>query len=324
MKRFCLAQHYSSEGKKTLTKRPKVDLQLQALGNATEAEMPRATRSNLGSVQAGIDYVFSRRRGRHWEDFGAEPLGTACVLARLGGLPADFINRSLQWGIAESLNWLVEARTPDGGWGHSGEDDAETTSWALVALRRNRRATPGAAIQLLHRCRRPDGGFALRPAGGPGDPEATALAIQAMGFIDEGAETFLLTCLQSDGPRMASPLSICLAILEWDQGVASPSLVNQACQLVARFAAETAMEQALLLHCLTRLRLNRAWTQAASLRATQQIDGSWPGPSMAPVGSDNENIIPTVTAVSALVLGESQPGLYFGSDLPHPRRLYES
>jgi hypothetical protein len=150
------------------------------------------------------------------------------------------------------------------------------------------------------------------------------LAVQALGFLDDDAETFLVTCLQSAGSRMASPLTICLAILEWDQGVAPPSLVNQACQLAARFAPETVMEQALLLHSLTRLRLNRAWTLAASLRAAQLNDGSWPGPSMAPLNSDNENIIPTVTAVSALVLGESQPGLYFGSDLPHPRRLYES
>jgi hypothetical protein len=94
--------------------------------------------------------------------------------------------------------------------------------------------------------------------------------------------------------------------------------------LTARFAAESALEQALLLHCLVRLRLNRAWTQAASLRALQKDDGSWPGPSMAPLNCDNNNVIPTVTAVSALVLGESQPGLYFGSDVPRPRRLFES
>jgi hypothetical protein len=269
-------------------------------------------------------YLLSQRRNGHWEGFGAEPLGTACVLARLGGLPSGFIDRSLQRMIDESLDWLVDARTATGGWSCGIVDDAETTAWALIALRRNGRATPVSALKLLDRCRRPDGGFAACAQGGPGDPEATALAIQALGSLDPAAETFLLTCLQSDGTRLASPLGVCLAILEWEKGLATLSLLNQACQLTARFAAESAMEQALLLHCLVRLRLNRAWTQAANLRAAQRDDGSWPGPSLAPLNSDDKNIIPTVTAISALLLGESQPGLYFGSDLPRARRLYES
>jgi hypothetical protein len=226
--------------------------------------------------------------------------------------------------MVQSLEWLEEARTQDGGWGCAGADDAETTSWALIALRRNRRAAPTSALELLRRCRRRDGGFAARPISGPSDPEATVLAIQALRWLDPAAENFLFSCLQSDGCRLPSPLGVCLPILEWQKGLAPLSLLNQACQLVARFAAETVLEQALLLHCLVRLRLNRAWTQAASLRAAQLDDGSWPGPSMAPLNCDGKNIIPTVTAVSALVLSESQPGLYFGSDSPRPRRLYQS
>jgi hypothetical protein len=38
---------------------------------------------------------------------------------------------------------------------------------------------------------------------------------------------------------------------------------------------------------------------------------------------DDQRVFTTATAVSALVMGESQPGLYFGSDVPF-RRLDES
>ena len=195
-----------------------------ALASATESGVrpPAALerQTSAAAAKAGIDYLLSKRRGRHWADFGAEPLGTAYVVARLGVLPPDFIDRSLQQVIEESLDWLVEARTPEGGWGSAGGDDAETTSWALIALRRSGRSTPASAAKLLLRCRRRDGGFALNPAGGPGDPEATALAVQALGSLDQAAETFLLARLQSDGSRLASPLGVCLAILEWEKGCA--------------------------------------------------------------------------------------------------------
>jgi hypothetical protein len=34
---------------------------------------------------------------------------------------------------------------------------------------------------------------------------------------------------------------------------------------------------------------------------------------------DEDGVLATVTAVSALAIGDQQPGLYFGSDLPFRR-----
>jgi len=85
--------------------------------------------------------------------------------------------------------------------------------------------------------------------------------------------------------------------------------------LATGFSNDGALDRALLLRCLLRLGMQRAWTLAAILRTMQTEEGSWSE-------HDGQKIIATVTAVSALVLGESQPGLYFGSDLPLPRRLH--
>jgi hypothetical protein len=99
--------------------------------------------------------------------------------------------------------------------------------------------------------------------------------------------------------------------------MASAALLNQVRQLVAGFGNESALDRALLLRCMLHLRMQRAWSLAAGLRAMQMEDGSW-------WEHDGQKIIATVAAVSALVLGESQPGLYFGSDLPSPRRFHQS
>ena len=82
-----------------------------------------------------------------------------------------------------------------------------------------------------------------------------------------------------------------------------------------------------MLRCLLRMRQQRAWLVAAHLRVLQAEDGSWPGrerPKAYGISQfelDDRRVLATATAVSALALAEFQPGLYFGSDLPAPRRL---
>jgi hypothetical protein len=118
-------------------------------------------------------------------------------------------------------------------------------------------------------------------------------------------------------------------ILDWELGLASPYLLDKVRKLTPDFGGDGVMNQALLLRCLLRLRNRWAWPLAAGLRAVQKEDGSWselqpPQPSAAAAQATpvDDRILPTVTAVSALVLDEFQPGLYFGSDLPlPPRRL---
>src|SRR5215475_12699594 len=86
------------------------------------------------AITAGLTYLLSQRRGRHWGPFGGEQHVTACVLARLGELPSKYLSHSLRQQILESVDWLSRARTPDGGWGSPNTgDDAETTAWALIA-----------------------------------------------------------------------------------------------------------------------------------------------------------------------------------------------
>jgi hypothetical protein len=274
-----------------------------------------------------LAYLLRQRRNGRWGHLnlpcGATDAGiTACVLARLGEVPSLLINPSFERPIVGSLDWLESAHNVQRGWGDHGLDDMETTAWAVIALRKHGRSVPVIALDFIRRCWQPDGGFGKHPESAS-DPETTALAILALGADAKprarDAANFLSSWLKADGKKTASPLFVCAGILDWDRNLASLELLNQACQLTRGFQTESAFEQALLLQCMVRLRLNRAWILAAGLRDAQLDDGSWPsaaGPSLG----DNR-IISTVTAVSALVLGDVQPGLYFGSDLPRPRRL---
>jgi Prenyltransferase and squalene oxidase repeat len=301
-------------------------------------------RTTREAIQAGLGFILSQQQGKHWQDLGlpsgeADVRVTACVLARLAELPLHYINRPLQQRIDQAMEWLLQARTPNGGWGSgSTEDDAETTAWAVIALRGHRRAgVPSAALDLLRRCRRPDGGFAARPgdssAASPylkSTPEITAVTLRALGEVDRAGEEFLLSHLAARPAATKSQTTSfysCSEILDWDRSMVSTSLLHRVAELTAQAANEGALEQALLLRCLLRLRMRKAWSLAGDLRALQMNDGSWSARSplkraaAAQLDLDDRRILATVTAVSALVLGEFQPGLYFGSDLPLPRRL---
>jgi hypothetical protein len=300
-------------------------------------------RTTREAIQAGLGFILSQQQGRHWQDLGlpsgeADVRVTACVLARLAELPLHYISRPLQQRIDQALDWLLQARTPNGGWGsRSGEDDAETTAWAVIALRGHRRAAaPSAALDLLRRCRRLDGGFAARPGDSAGaspyltsTPEITAVVRRALGEVDRAAEEFLLSHLAAKlaGTKPPTSFHIGSEILDWNRNMASASLLHRVAELTSQPANDGALEQALLLRCLLRLRMRKAWSLAGNLRALQMNDGSWSARSplkaaaAAQFDLDDRKILATVTAVSALVLGEFQPGLYFGSDLPLPQRL---
>jgi len=296
-------------------------------------------RSNSDAIRAGVGFILAQQEGGRWRDLGlpcgeADARITACVLARLADLPLHYISQRLQQQVDEALNWLLEIRTCEGGWG-PGCDDAETTAWAVLALRGHRRTpAPSPALDFLRRCRRLDGGFAARPADSPvaspylrSTAEITALALRTLGEADPSSQQFLSTQLKLAAQHPATSLLVCFEILDWDRGLAAPSLLYDVAQVVAVTEASAAMEQALMLRCLLRLRLQRAWLVAAYLRAMQAEDGSWPGrerpksDGISQFELDDRRVLATATAVSALALAEFQPGLYFGSDLPAPRRL---
>jgi len=274
---------------------------------------------------------------RTWDaDGGADVRMIACLLGRLGEMPSRYFTHAQQQQIQDSLTRLEQARTPDGGWkcqGHS-DDDAETTAWAVIALRLHGKSVPEPALRMLLRCRRPDGGFAAHPGEvfSQSAPEISALAIRALGETDSAAQDFFASRLEAmnAASREATSRYIALSeILDWEPGMASPYLLDKVRRLTPDLSGDGVMNQALLLRCLLRLRNRWAWPLAAALRAGQKEDGSWldletSQPAVAAQAGADHKIIPTVTAVSALVLDEFQPGLYFGSDSPlPPRKLRE-
>jgi Prenyltransferase and squalene oxidase repeat len=288
-----------------------------------ERALPRLRRrANADAVAAGLDYLAGRHENGRWSDIRRpefDSLNSACVLAFLSEVAPSTLGSRLRENINESLNWLLEAHTADGGWkGSSGKDEAGPTAWSILALKRNGRKVPQSAIEWLWSCRGRDGGFVNRP----GDPDAsalevTAVTVQALGRIDGDAEKFLCARLQSEAAEPSERLAASAAILDCEKSVVPFPLLNQACQITAGVCPVTAQDRALLLRCLLRLRLTRAWALADGLRAAQRFDGSW-------VGTAEDHTVATAAASSALALFESQPGLYFGSDLPRPRRLHES
>ena len=103
----------------------------------------------------------------------------------------------------------MEARTPQSWMGlrrmaRSGSpDDADSTAWAVTALRQHGRPVPQGALQLIHRCRRPDGGFAMHPetakrVSGPSAADVTAIAVRALSAIDAASSEFLAGHLRTD------------------------------------------------------------------------------------------------------------------------------
>ena len=295
-------------------------------------------------IAMGLNFLFSRRQEQSWglnSPHGRESAWvTAYVLARLAEIPAHRINYSLRLKIEKSLDWLLEARTPGGGWGFSSgaPDDADSTSWAVIALRQHGRLAPNGSLDLIRSCRRSDGGFSILPgstdANGafrPSAPDVTAIAVRALASIDAASSEYLAAHLRTDLPatpcRLGSTFFVSSTLLDWEPGMAPWFVVNAIQQLTCQQAGEGAWEQALRLRCMMRLGMQSAWALAAGLRHLQQMDGSWPGSAQlaavaaqgaAPM-ADDHGVLATVTSLSALAMGDLQPGLYFGSDLPFRR-----
>jgi hypothetical protein len=295
-------------------------------------------------IAMGLNFIFSRRQEQSWGLnclHGQESAwGTAYVLARLAEIPSHRINYSLRLKIEKSLDWLLETRTPSGGWGfRSGApDDADSTSWAVIALRQHGRLAPNASLDLVRSCRGSDGGFSILPRGAdangasrPSAPDVTAVAVRALALIDAASSEYLASHLRTDihgtPCRLASTFFVSSTLLDWEPGMAPWCVVNAVRQLTCQLAGEGAWEHALRLRCMMRLGMQGAWALTAGLRRLQQPDGSWPGSARhaavsaqgaAPL-ADDQGVLATVTSLSALAMGDLQPGLYFGSDLPFRR-----
>lgn len=316
-----------------------------------EAAECRASGVSAEAIACGLEFLFSQRHQAIWSlgsSLSRESTTwvTAYVLARLGEIPSHHLSFTQRQKVEESLDWLMQARTPQGGWAFAGSgspDDADSTAWAVTALRQHGRPVQQGALQLIHRCRRPDGGYTLYPEM-PGNnaiarssaADVTAIAVRALCAIDAASSEFLAAHLHTDVEkahgRVRSAFFVSSTLMDWEPCMAPWFVVNAVRQLVQQ-EAEGTWEQALLLRCRMRLRLQSAWPLAAGLRRQQRANGSWPGSaclaSLHTSGNgsalhpdehfDEDGVLATVTALSALAIGDQQPGLYFGSDLPFRR-----
>lgn len=326
--------------------------EMDQLTSRPQKQPAKSSGISAGAIALGLEFLFSRRHQAAWS---LGPLTressswvTAYVLARLGEIPPHYLSFTQRQQIEESLDWLMEARTPQSGWafgeagsrGSASPDDADSTAWAVAALRQHGRPVPQGALQLIHRCRRPDGGYAMHPqtaVSGPSAADATAIAVRALSAIDAASSEFLAGHLRTDietiHGRISSAFFVSSTLMDWEPCMAPWFVVNAVRQLIGQQEAEGAWEQALLLRCRMRLQLQSAWPLAAALRRVQQPDGSWPGSARLTIFQaessgaatrpegyfDEDGVLATVTALSALAIGDLQPGLYFGSDLPFRR-----
>jgi hypothetical protein len=319
--------------------------------NQATVATPGLRGASATAISAGLDFLFSRYRHGSWSLCApsireSATWVTAYVLTRLGEISPEHISHSQRQQITESLDWLMAVRTVKGGWGfgaNGSPDDADSTAWAVTALRQHGRPVPEEAFALIRHCHGSDGGFALISNAdhsndlGPlpaSAPDVTAIAVRALASIDTASSEFLAAHLRTDLPgtpcRLAAKFFVASTLLDWEPGMAPWFVVNAVRRLVSQYPSDSAWEQALLLRCMLRLRMQTGWALLDSLRRMQQPDGSWPGSALlVQVGRvpesqsgphfDEQGILATATALSALAMGDLQPGLYFGSDLPFHR-----
>src|SRR6476620_2872975 len=126
-------------------------------GRISPAPLP--PHGTIQSIEAGLKFLASRHHGRRWSSVrkGRDAGTTAYIVARLGELPAGSFGYRLWDKIEDSLNWLLEIQTSGGGWSSAPEettDDANSTAWAILALRQHGRRAPEPAQAFLRRCRR--------------------------------------------------------------------------------------------------------------------------------------------------------------------------
>lgn len=287
-------------------------------------------RDNLEAIAAGIYFLSTKRQDRHWVEFteahgGADLWITAVVTAELTAMPVHCLNPALREELQQSAEWLLSLQNKDGGWGFkTGEEsDAESTAWTMLALRGLDRVVPESAGDFIQRCRRSDGSIGLFPAergtgrlSKPGNPDLTALTMRALDTGNGFAEDFLKSCwLQTNRPlpqaRLQSRFHTLNIVLEWQAIPSSWPVLEKLCELMSLNRTENAFEQALLLRCLTHLRIQKASSVSAGLRRMQQADGGWPSSAslqltipgaegIGPVCLDDQRILTTAAAVSSL------------------------
>jgi hypothetical protein len=313
---------------------------------AQRARVPARRPSPEKALAKGLEFLAQVRCGTHWRDFRL-PVGesdawvTAFVLVQLAELAPGRLAAPLRQAIEEALDWLEAARTPQGGWGYNGsvEDDADSTAWAILALRRHGRAIPPVAVRLLERCGRAGGGTGTYPDDSPYGPGWKASlpdvrAVAAMALDKPAPETMVAPppqALTSEGLPAAywwaSPLYTCWTQIEWAARCGGARLPDQLRRSLLGYRTQNAWEDALLVRCLLHIHPAGLEEPVQRLLAGQQRDGGWPASAWlrlaraevlepwrvidaGPLYPDHNGVFTTAGAVAAL-------GLYLGRRSRH-------
>lgn len=122
------------------------------------------------AILEGISAIRLRFAENHWRDY-LMPAGesdtwtTAWVLYHMSALHAIYGDAALQEQLSAAAHWLSGHLSPGGAWGYSitTNSDADSTSLAILGLRRLGFSIPSSATELLHTCRKAEGGFSTYP-----------------------------------------------------------------------------------------------------------------------------------------------------------------
>jgi uncharacterized protein YecT (DUF1311 family) len=149
---------------------------------------PADGRAIESALDAARDYLLSRQReDGSFSDYCGVPVGasTAWVSGFVTAALAEFGGERALSPVARACQWLLAHRLAEGGWGYNEATgpDADSTAWALTALREAGLQAPSDAFDYLLSLRRVDGGFSTyrRDDGwGVSHPDVTPVAVLAL------------------------------------------------------------------------------------------------------------------------------------------------
>jgi hypothetical protein len=323
----------------------------EAAASESEATRPafafiaRANRGPRQALTAAMNALEEKREAESWRDFllpagSSDAWVTAYTLYQLTGAAWPYAPPNLRRAARDSVRWLAAHRGKKGGWAYSAaaEDDADSTSLALLALRRFGNAAPAEARAFLRSCFRADGGVSTYPAGSGEDSqsgyfrsavEITPLALAALEDEIEiedrkRAIRFLCERQSEDGIWPAywwvSPLYSTWVALSWLRNGYEIPKESRLLDSLYHYSPVGTFEAALQLLCLCQLgprTRHRHHSIIDRLLEEQNGDGSWKGDAMmrlphhstlepqqqidaGPSFCDPNGVFTTATAIAAL------------------------
>lgn len=295
----------------------------RATGPPRAAAAPQRPPAAGPAIAKGAAALLGALDDDRWEDF-ALPVGrsdtwvTAYVLAMLADL-GESDRGALRPRLAAPLRWLAGGQLPGGGWGYNRQvpADADSTAWAILALRGWNAPVPPEAVEFLETCRR-GAQFATYPAAtsparawAAGAPEIGAVAARVLGPNADWA-AFLEADRLPPAYWWTSPIYTTAMLLDALPGPPPAAIAAR----LAQATPAGAFERALLLRAayaaglpadrladelVREQREDGLWPAAARLRLVADAPGApWLRIDSGTLYTDTSALFTTATAVAAL------------------------